>query len=287
MVQGSVIKREFHVVNAFTGMPLTGSQLAVITDASGLGPTDMRRLAAEFGHSETAFVFPGDDNADAMVRIFTPAMELPFGGNALLGAAHVLGETTIRKNVIVLRTAGGLVSVQLTTDDVQGTFAEIDQPQPRAEQFSHVDLVLEALGVREPVLPVMTYRNGPLYAFVQLASAEQVAALEPDLRALARFNLAVGCFAGSGSEYSMRVFAPGFGVDEDAATGSAAGPLALYLTELGAIGLGRRLRIHQGERLGRPATLYVSLIGLAMDQIQHVYVGGFCVTVAEGTYRIA
>lgn len=74
-----------------------------------------------------------------------------------------------------------------------------------------------------------------------------------------------------------RFFNPGVGLDEDPATGSAAGPLTAYLDSLGLLAEDRRLRIEQGHTMGRPSTLstHITADGAAA-------VGGTGVVTAQG-----
>ena len=79
------------------------------------------------------------------------------------------------------------------------------------------------------------------------------------------------------------MFAPEHGVIEDAATGSAAGPLAVHLARHGRIAWGERIEISQGAEIGRPSTLYAEAFGGA-DGVERVAVGGSAVVVARGEF---
>ena len=81
------------------------------------------------------------------------------------------------------------------------------------------------------------------------------------------------------------MFAPGLGVPEDPATGSAAGPLAVHLARHGRIAFGEEIEIEQGVEIGRPSTLYAQAFG-AGDEIEAVRVGGSAVIVARGEFGI-
>lgn len=81
----------YAVVDVFTDVPLEGNQLAVFTDAAALGGEILQRLARELNLSETVYVLAPEQGADARIRIFTPAAELPFAGHPVLGTAIVLG----------------------------------------------------------------------------------------------------------------------------------------------------------------------------------------------------
>jgi trans-2,3-dihydro-3-hydroxyanthranilate isomerase len=98
-------------------------------------------------------------------------------------------------------------------------------------------------------------------------------------------NVCVSCFAGEGSRWKTRMFAPGSGVAEDPATGSAAGPLALHLARHGRIAFGDEIEISQGKEVGRPSTLFARIEGSA-DDVQRVEVGGSAVTVARGELSV-
>ena len=142
------------------------------------------------------------------------------------------------------------------------------------------------MSVEESLLPVELYRNGPEHVYVRLASEEAVAALRPDFGALTDLGIAASCFAGSGRSWKTRMFCPAAGVPEDAATGSAAGPLAVHLARHGQIAFGEEIEIRQGEEIGRPSRLYATATGEG-DRIDAVEVGGRAVIVAEGRIRIA
>src|SRR5215468_10625710 len=75
------MKLPFATLDVFTEQRLTGNPLAVVFDADGLGDAAMQTIAREFGHPETVFVLkPEAAGSTARVRIFTPALELPFAG---------------------------------------------------------------------------------------------------------------------------------------------------------------------------------------------------------------
>src|SRR5471030_2004976 len=101
------------VCDVFTDVPLAGNQLAVFTDARDLDPLTMQSLAREMSLSETVFALPASSReADVRIRIFTPAVELPFAGHPTLGTAFVLGGP-LQKVVIRLETGAGVVPVEL------------------------------------------------------------------------------------------------------------------------------------------------------------------------------
>jgi trans-2,3-dihydro-3-hydroxyanthranilate isomerase len=274
------------VADVFTDTPLEGNQLAVFTDARDLDEVTMQRLALEIGFAETVFVLPAREGGHARIRIFTPQTELPFAGHPTLGTAFVLA-APLQLETIGLETGVGVVPVQLDRDESgRIVFGRMAQPIPTVAPFERADEVLAALGVDRSELPVELYDNGVRFVYVGLGGEEEVAAVEPDVRRLAGHDVVgVSVFAGDGTRWKTRMFAPGSGVAEDAATGSAAGPLACHLARHGRVPWGEQIEISQGAEIGRPSTLYARVTGSA-DGIESVEVGGSAVTVARGEFRI-
>ncbi len=105
------------------------------------------------------------------------------------------------------------------------------------------------------------------------------------MAALAELDVGANCFAGRGRSWKTRMFYPAAGVPEDAATGSAAGPLAVHLARHRQIGFGERIEIRQGAEIARPSVLYATVTG-GVERIDSVEVGGAALIVAQGRYRI-
>jgi trans-2,3-dihydro-3-hydroxyanthranilate isomerase len=276
----------FVVVDVFTDVPLAGNQLAVFTDAREIPEETLQLLAREIGFSETVYVLPADDpGADVRIRIFTPGRELPFAGHPTLGAAFVLGGP-LQKIVIRLQTGGGVVPVELEREGPRIVFGWMEQPIPPWSPVEDASAILAAIGVERSGLPVERYELGPGHVYLELDSPQAVAELRPDFIALeAATSDGANCFARDGARWKLRMFLPSGGVVEDAATGSAAGPLALHLARHGRIAFGDEIQIKQGAEIGRPSTLYARAEGSA-DRIERVLVGGCAVTVARGEFRL-
>jgi trans-2,3-dihydro-3-hydroxyanthranilate isomerase len=276
----------FVVADVFTDRPLAGNQLAVFTDARGLSDEEMQALAREMNFSESVFVFPGEGEGHARMRIFTPTDEVPFAGHPTLGCAFVLaGPLQLRE--IRLETGAGVVPVTLERDGDRIVFGRMQQPIPTWRAFEDEAGLLDGLGLERAELPVELYDNGMHHVYVGFPSAEDVAALKPDLTAFgdAPAVLGINCFAGEGAHWKTRMFSPSGGFMEDPATGSAAGPLAVHLSRHGRIAFGEEIEISQGAEIGRPSTLYARADGSA-DQLERVEVGGSAVIVARGEFRL-
>jgi trans-2,3-dihydro-3-hydroxyanthranilate isomerase len=278
--------RDYVIADVFTDTPLQGNPVAVFGDGEGLSAETMQRAARELNLSETVFVLPADGDATARVRIFTPTIELPFAGHPVLGTAFVLGERE-GLELVRLLTGAGRVELTLRRDGERVVHGEMAQPIPSWTTFGHADELLAALGVATSELPVEVYDNGPRHAFVALPSAVEVAALAPDMNALARVDeVGVSCFAMEPDKrVKTRMFGPALGVAEDPATGSAAGPLAVHLARHGWTEFGQRIEIRQGEEIGRPSRIEAVAEG-STQRIEAVRVGGAAVIVARGQYQL-
>ncbi|MEU9273052.1 PhzF family phenazine biosynthesis protein [Streptomyces sp. NPDC048251] len=274
------------VVDAFAREPLTGNPVAVFFGADDLTAEQMQRIAREMNLSETTFVRrPRQDGTDAHVRIFTPVNELPFAGHPLLGTAIALGARTDADRLRI-ETAMGVVPFELERAHGKVVATSMMQPVPVWEPFDRTDELLEALGLYGSTLPVDIYRNGPRHVLVGLESVEALSKVDPDHRALAGFpDMATNCYAGHGSSWRNRMFSPAYGVVEDAATGSAAGPIAIHLARHGLIPYGQRIEITQGVEIGRPSPMRALAHGEG-DHVTSVEVSGPGVVTIEGVLHV-
>ncbi|MFE7313769.1 PhzF family phenazine biosynthesis protein [Streptomyces sp. NPDC057555] len=270
----------YTVVDCFTENPLSGNPVAVVLGAEDLTADRMQAIAKELNLSETTFVLPAREGGDHHIRVFTPVNELPFAGHPLLGTAIALGDT-VDGDRLRLETKMGVIPFDLERRN--GTVvATMEQPIPSFSRFEREDELLAALGLESSTLPVDIYVNGPRHVFVGLPSVEDLARLSPDHRALAAFeDMAANCFAGSGTRWRSRMFSPAYGVQEDAATGSAAGPLALHLGRHGRIGFDTWIEIHQGVEMGKH-----SVMRARSEEGGRALVSGAAVPVAEGVLHV-
>jgi trans-2,3-dihydro-3-hydroxyanthranilate isomerase len=272
------------VADVFTDTPLAGNPVGVFTDARELETEEMQRLAREMNLSETVFVLPNEGEGHARIRIFTSRVELPFAGHPTLGTAFVLAQP-MQLDEIRLETGIGTVPITLEREGPRIVFGRMVQPVPSWKPFADEEVLLDALGVSSSELPVEEYDNGVQHVYVCLGSEEELVALQPNLRGLGLpAALGTNCFAGSGKRWKTRMFGLG-GIDEDPATGSAAGPLAVHLVRHGRIAWGDEIEISQGAEIGRPSTLYARADGSA-DRVERVEVGGSAVVVARGEFRL-
>lgn len=269
------------IADVFTDEPLAGNQVAVFTDAREIPEDRLQPLARELNLSETVFVYTPDAEGHVRIRIFTPSLELPFAGHPVLGTAFVLAQP-LQLDEIRLETGSGVVPIRLERHGPRVAFGWMRQPVVVPEPYEQTDELLALLGVERPEFPVELYRQGPGHVLVELPSPAAIAALRPDFGALKELSpYGTFCFAHDDDRWKARAFVPAHGIDEDPATGSAAGPLALHLARHGRIEFGDEIVIEQGDEIGRSSTLHA-----VARSPEDVEVGGSAVVVARGEFRL-
>ncbi len=268
------------LLDVFTDTPLQGNPLAVFTDARMVPAGQMQAIARELNISESVFALPAERGGDMRIRIFTPASELPFAGHPVLGAGVLIGQALALEE-LTLETGAGDVQVAVEGANGSAPSGTMSQPLPTWSTYEHRPELLAALGARAGGMPVERYVNGPTHVYVELSDEHEVARLRPDLRALTELGeICVSCFAGAGTAWRTRMFAPALGVAEDPATGSAAGPLAVHLARHGRTRFGEWIEIRQGREIGRPSLLRARALGGA-DRLERVEVAGSAVIIAR------
>lgn len=274
----------FAQVDVFSRLPYRGNPLAVIRDADGLDDATMQRIARWTNLSETTFLSaPTDARADYRVRIFTPGGELPFAGHPTLGSAHAWLEHGGRPHtpgLLVQECVAGLIDIR--QDEGLLSFAAPATIRQGDLEPDYLDRVIAAFGVRpEQVLAHQWVDNGPGWAVIRLATAQEVLDLEPDLALIPDAMVgAIGAYpADSEHAFEMRTFAPGVGVAEDPVCGSMNASVGQWLARTGAVT--GSYSVSQGTRLGRAGVITVT-----PDADGIVWVGGPTTTLFRGTARI-
>jgi len=291
-------------VDVFTDRPLTGNPLAVILDGEGLSSEEMQTIAREMNLSETTFVLPPTrKEANYKVRIFTPRKEIPFAGHPSIGTAYALieegtiavkeGTTTIRQELGI-----GVLPIEIEQDKDGRHLITMTQGQPKLGQIlEDTQKVADALRVTAAQvgfenLPVQVSSTGLNQLMIPVRSSEQVRNLSPNFELLKEFERklnATGCCVFTLRKpdpnvlVHMRFFAPEAGVQEDPATGSAAGALGAYLVAHGTFGPKSPVSfaIEQGIEIQRPSKIAVT-VQQAKGTPTVVKVGGSAVTVLNG-----
>jgi trans-2,3-dihydro-3-hydroxyanthranilate isomerase len=282
----------FRLVDAFTDVPFQGNRLCVVPETPpGLSAEQMRMLALETNFSETTFVTETRPGGYHM-RIFTPDAELPFAGHPTIGTAFTLASEGRIQASAIQTTAIGDVAVEV---DLESGFAWMTQRPPEfGPEFPGREVVAEASGLApddvHPDLPMQVISTGlgPLLVPVRDEDTLRRAELHPG--GCARATAASGgeclyLFAVRGDgDVMARMFDAVMGVGEDPATGSAAGPLGVYLASRGLAGMPGTAVVAQGEMVRRPSFLHVDVRPEGDSWV--VRVGGGVRIVGEGMFRL-
>jgi trans-2,3-dihydro-3-hydroxyanthranilate isomerase len=287
------MRRRFATLDVFTDRRFAGNPLAVVLDAEALDAAAMQAIAREFNHPETVFVFaPADPAHRARVRIFTPARELPFAGHPTVGTAVLLGLRDGGGRDIVLEEGIGAVRCTLESTSNDRGSARFAIPQLPTEVGPPADVatIAAALTLAPSDIegrPAQWSAGIPL-TFVPIASLAAIARCRP---ALAKFDAAFGAGAAvyvfcnetvePGHHFHARMFAPGMGVPEDPATGSAAAAFAGVLASRLSDGT-HALTIEQGYEMGRPSLIRLTA-EMAAGRLVSASIGGNAVVATEGT----
>jgi PhzF family phenazine biosynthesis protein len=254
---------------AFSADPAGGNPAGVVLDATGLGDTEMQRVAAEVGYSETAFLLPGGEG-HFQVRYFSPKAEVPFCGHATIATAAAYAERH-GPGVLHLNTRAGLVEVFTKVRADGATTATLISVEPQTKPISADDLaaLLEALhwtpGDLDATLPPRVAFAGAWHPIVAAASRQRLAKLDYDVAALASLMARRDwttidlVYRESAQVFHARNPFPPGGVVEDPATGAAAAALGGYLRELGLVAPPATVTVHQGQDMGRPSLLTIEI----------------------------
>jgi trans-2,3-dihydro-3-hydroxyanthranilate isomerase len=296
-------------LDVFTDRLFGGNQLAVFLDGRGLPADTMQAIAKEMNFSETAFVLPPESaGTDIRLRIFTPGEELPMAGHPTVGTAFALARSGVIAPGQSRATFGlgvGPTVVDLVWRDDELSFAWMTQLLPAfgapvADRAGAAAVLrLSAAAVTGTGLPVQTVSCGVPFLFIPLTTRRAVDTASLDraaydaLRQGASLDKELPVFlfspepAGDRATVYSRMFAPGLGIAEDAATGAASGPLGCYLVRHKVVPPEKASGIVslQGAKIGRPSYIHIA-IGAAGADIGSVRVGGESILAGEGTFYL-
>lgn len=303
---------KFHTCDVFTDKLHGGNPLAVLPDARGLTDEQMAAITREFNYSETTFVFPPNDPANTKrVRIFTPGKELSFAGHPTVGTAHVLAATgaipaTGDQTKIVFEEGVGPVPVSINSKNGAPYFCqltaaklpEVGDPPPSVQRLAEI-LSLEPSDIlADDLIEPEAVSCGTPFLFIPVRSPEVLGWIKVDALkweealksywAPEMFVFSTEKWPGifEGGEIRARMFAPGLGIGEDPATGSACAALAGFLafrSEQRSATL--KWRVDQGVEMGRPSRLDLE-VDLENGQVKAIRVGGSTVLVSTGVLHL-
>jgi trans-2,3-dihydro-3-hydroxyanthranilate isomerase len=268
------VKRRYYTLDVFTTKAFAGNPLAVITDGDGLTRDRMQAVAREMNLSETVFVQrPSVNRALARLRIFTTERELPLAGHPVIGTWFLLAELGVvpaseGRVVVHQQTGAGILPVAIAFHDGRPHHVTMTQKAARFERadFSRAALA-RALGLKatdlSSSLPPEYVSTGISNLMVPLAGREGLKRIQMDMRALRKVlgksGVMAYCFAlGRAGNAYARGLLP-WELQEDPATGSAAGSLGAFLMRHGLLRPADILHIAQGVEMGRPSLIQVQV----------------------------
>lgn len=282
---------KFETWDVFTTTRFAGNPLAVVLNAEGLDGEAMASVAREFNLSETVFISP-PQTADcaAALRIFTPASELPFAGHPTIGAAYSVAAARSGLREFKLELAAGVFSI---TIDANGA-AFVNPNAPRAWAIAGGrEAHAAALG-----LPASSVLHDPgaagaptPFGYVAI-EYDALGRIRLDFAALGELErdveglLVCARSPAEGVDFRVRMFAPGHGIVEDPATGSAACALPAYVLAHEGLADGHYdWRIEQGVEMGRPSLIHISF-DVHGGAVGPVRVGGQAIRMQTGEMTV-
>ena len=294
---------DFLLIDVFTDVAFGGSRLNLFPDGSALSSEMMQKLAMEMAVGESAFIVPARRVApdSCGLRVFTPAAEIPFGGHSVLGATFALDRLGRREGTTPgtfrWELEAGTYEVTITEDDGICAFSLVQDTPIFMGQYFHRGKVAAALGLDEDAiaitgLPCEIISTGLPIHVVPVDSLETMRGINLRRReadAIAR-DLGFGDMfvftcetEAPDATVHCRMFAPHFGIPEDAASGAATGALVAYLLKHRLVKPEPRVRIvsEQGLEMGRPSRI-VAEADVVDGQARSIAVGGHCVEVGSG-----
>lgn len=293
------MRRRFVTLDVFTVQRFAGNPLAVVFDSNGLDTAAMQAIAREFNFPETVFVLPATDSAHrAALRIFTPKNELPFAGHPTVGAAVALARATgERQQKFVLSEKIGPIACEASLRESDSGDASFVLPQLPAQIGEAADVPAMAKALSLAPLDIGgnfaagQWSAGLSFVCVPIKTLAAIGKARPDPTCfdqtfgnggLGRAFLFCAEARDAGSHFHARMFAPGMGIAEDPATGSAVAALSGLIVAQANLSSGmHRFRIEQGYEMGRPSQIDLTLT-LTSGKLASAMIGGGAVVVTEG-----
>lgn len=288
-------KLDYYVLDVFADQRYKGNQLSVVYSDEELALSQYHEIAREFGYSETSFICHSAKENALVVRSFTPAeFEVIGAGHNLLGAVCL----ALLKGWDIFKNQDGSPYVMIKdtripvriTEEAGLPYVAMKQAPAQVIRTVPADVMAKAVGLSLDDLNL----NGWQINIVETEVAHlMVPVKDRDVLQKAVSNKALlketsqkygfeGCYLFTTNQPNpaflaeARFFNPGIGIDEDPATGTAAGPLAGYLEKLGHIKKDKDYRILQGTAVKHPSSIRVNVSS------DGIWVSGSSVIVMEG-----
>ncbi len=275
---------KYYIVDAFSDKPFGGNPAGVVLLGTEDYPAEelMLKIAAELRYSETVFI-QTNSSCEYTARYFTPSSEVDLCGHATVAAFHLMHHEGIANGKCILHTMAGDIMV----DAAERVMMQMATPRIASTlDGNDIAETYRAVGIEnyQPMMPVQTAYSGLIDIMLPIADVATLNALQPDMKAVCELTrrlevVSIHAFAFSSDNHTAHVrdFAPLYGIDEEAATGTANAALTHYLQQNGCLGATAECTFLQGETMGRP-----SVVATRLDADGRIYVGGTAAIVAEG-----
>ncbi|WP_033403406.1 PhzF family phenazine biosynthesis protein [Dyadobacter beijingensis] len=290
----------YYVLDVFTAERYKGNPLAVVLTDSDLAVDTYTDIAREFGYSETSFIYYSQKDNALKVRSFTPTgFEVGGAGHNLLGAVAAALLTGMDifsqqpgKQHVLMKDDFIALHIDHTNRDapiigMRQIPAVIKQQVPKEDVARALSLGTEQVSWQQ--LSPAVVSTEAIHLMVPLKDAASLSAAKVEKKALIQIAELYGfegfyCFTFLENDprylLQARFFNPGIGIDEDPATGSAAGPLAGYLLQNGYVRPATDYKILQGAQIGRPSVINFNAAP------EGIWISGSATIVMEGQIRI-
>lgn len=294
----------FSMYDAFTAVPYSGSQSAIVLNASTISPENRIRIAREIGVPATSFVDAIDGNR-ITVQFYSTVMELPMCGHGTICLMTRLIESGCLPcdeegwHVAVLDLPKGEAWVEYRHNETDGIDVMLDVAVP---EFTAANLdikeLTQILGVNltdiSADMPLEVANADFIHLCLPMRGLDAMRTLQPDFSALANFCVSnrldtVAAFSSEVVDQScnlhVRDFCPAVGVTESAAAGTTNAALSTYLLRNGSVQVNSagnvQLRAEQGIELGRPSNV-TTIIESKDGSVARLQVGGVATRIIDG-----
>lgn len=301
----SVIR--FKQVDAFTRKPFSGNPAGVVLEASGLSSKDMGNIAREINASETVFVLPApNEDVDLSLRFFSPLREVDLCGHATIAAFHAMAEEGMfglevdEPQSFLVDTKSGVITVDVEWQELR-PYIRISLPTPRFFPYpGDIANLCGAIGLSEielsrKVKPQIT-QNG--FAFIPVKDFDSLKSLDPnpfllksigERHDLSGFAVVTTDTGNKDIDWHMRFFAPALGIMEDPVTGTANGPMAVFLWQNGFLKEDQyqfTFKAEQGRFVQRPGLVHVQM-HVNDSSVLELMIAGEAVTVIDAQLQLS
>ena len=271
------------IINAFVDNGEGGNPAGVVLDADMLSDKDKLEISKKVGLSETAFVSESE-TADFKLDFFTPTRQIAHCGHATIATFSYLKQIgALKTDNTSKETIEGNRKIKIVED-----LAFMEQLAPSYVDVNHKEgIILRSLGLKKtdliPENAIRLVNTGNSFIIVPVASAAILKNIVPDFELIEtiseEFDL-IGFYIfttdteSTTNDATSRMFAPRYGILEEAATGMAAGPLACYLYDVFG-STKTQFAIQQGKFMPKPSPSLIQVdLKIEDGKIAGVMAGG-------------